>query len=66
MDIFPCDTMGMANDIHVYLSNEQSAQLRVIATREVRSLSNMVRILLARALDADAREAARGTKEKAK
>jgi len=43
----------MPNDIHIYLTDEEDTALRAMAAKEVRSLTNMARVLIGRALGTD-------------
>ncbi len=48
-----CHVSAMANDIHIFLSDEEAAKLRTLAKREDRSLNNTGRLLIRRGLAAD-------------
>ena len=43
----------MPNDIHIYLTDEEDTALRAMAAKEVRSLTNMARVLIGRARGTD-------------
>lgn len=49
----PCDISAMANDIHVWLSDEDAEALRARAKRETRSTTNMATVLIRRGLAVD-------------